>query len=670
MGISKLKICVCTLLALFAFFAFFSVPDIGNRDVALYFAGTEGFLPLTLVRLKLMLPSHGAHFGGIVFFAGAFFLFMRHEHKSMRKPELVFSALLTLSHYVGISFTHFTSFALFTASAFARIYSLLLIVGFFPFFYVVVCLLIDMLEKGTLLGAFSVKRKTDGDSLPTDITPEPPKTAKVEKTITEASPTGHFTSLFLEKRVFLAPFLLFLVAWLPYFFVYFPGSLINDSVRQISHFLGIPTMTHHPIISSIFMGSLFRIGIAFGNANLGLALITICHNLLMASSFSLSLVYMRKWGVAARFRFAVLLFFAFFPVFGVWAQTILKDTHSAPLMLIFVLLYIDVLKGYTRKGFVLCAVMAVVASLFRHEVIYVVLPAIWVLQNHSFNNPYHAAMEKYENKRYKNAFYARLSQSSPILKAVFLNAGIFVIIFSFLIPAAAFWALDEERYSHNSFLLIPFQQTARFVRYHNVTEADWEILEATFHEARFLGYVYDPRISDPIAHRLKSDADTRRFLRTWLSMGRRAPFTYFEAAVAFSFSYLVPFGPDWMLIWPESSHDAVPDLMRPEIGYTFSNEALRSVPRHFLGLLERLPAVNLLLHTGNFTWAMAFLVLLLFKAKKKIKILYFLPAFMIILACMASPVDGYWRYYLPILFMFHALLGVVLKELSKRQHAS
>ena len=636
MKISKLKACASAVLAIVGFFAFFSNRDIGNREIAVYFAGTESFLPLTLVRFMLMLPSHTAHFGGMVFFAGAFFLFMRHEILPLRKPELVFAALLTLAHYVGISFTHFTSFALFTASSFAVVYSMLLVIGFFPLFYVVVCLFVDLLGGGFAPGAF---------------------------------PRCKCASLFLEKRVFLAPFLLFLVAWLPYFFVYFPGSLINDSVRQISHFIGIPTMTHHPIVSSIFMGSLYSIGIALGNANLGLALITICHNLLMAAAFSLSLVYMRKWGVDAGFRFVVMLFFAFFPVFGVWAQTILKDTHSAPLMLIFVLLYIDVLRNYTRRGFILCAVMAVVASLFRHEVIYVVLPAIIVLQYQLFNKTYQITVDKYESCKHENGLYDRFFRIVPILKIVFLNAGVYVAIFSFVIPGLAFRVLDEERYSHNSFLLIPFQQTARFVRYHEVTDSEWDILEATFYEARILGYVYEPRISDPIAHRLRNDADTRHFLRVWLSMGRRAPFTYFEAVVAFSFSYLVPFGPDWMLIWPESSHDAVPDLMRPEIGYTFSSEAVRNLPRHFLGFLERLPVANLVLHTGNFTWAMAFLVLLLVKASKKIKILYFLPAFMIILACMASPVDGYWRYYLPILYMFPVLLGVVMKDLSKKEHA-
>ena len=609
MNNTKIKICISALFALLSFFAFFSDHTIGTRELAMQFAQTENILSVTLVRFMLMLPTH--HFGGIVFFAGSFFLFYRHELLPLRKYELIFSVSLTVAHFVGINFTFHDSFYLLTDSSATILYSMVLIAGFLSFFYVAVCFLLN----------------------------------KLKNTSFESDSGSKFTSLFLEKRPFVLPFCFFLVAWLPYFFLYFPGNLINDAVHQLSHFIGIFTVTHHPVVSSIFMGALYSLGLAIGNANVGLGLITVTHNLLMSAAFALSLVFMNKWGVPSKIRLAAMLFFAFFPLFGIWAQTILKDTHASPLVLIFVLLYIDVIRNYSRKGLILCALAAVFASLFRHEIIYVVAPAMLAL-----------------------AFLPKL----PIRKRLFRLAAVLMVFACTqlinigamnLINTGAMTIVGSGSTPNHAFLFIPFQQTARFIRDHELTENDRYVLATTFRDYHLLRDIYNARLSDPVSSHFLHDADINAYFRVWLSMGRRAPLTFLEAAIAMSFSYVVPFGPDWMIIWHESSHDYVRELGRPEIGYAFSNEVSRRLPLLFIELLYRVPLANLFLHTGNYTWAMAFLVLFLIKRNEKMQILYFLPALMIVLACMASPVHGFWRYYLPILFMFPTLVGLVLTDL-------
>jgi len=594
-----LRIAVSSFLALLANIAFLSNYTISNREFAEWIAGTEYYLPVQLMRVVLLLPRHG--FVGVVFVVVAFLLFYRHKFLPIQKGELVFAVILSLLHYIGVSFSHFNSFELFTASRLNAVYSIIIFAGFVALFYVITCLFTKKFVS------FSLKTKLE----------------------------GKYSLLFLESRPFLAPFCLFLVAWIPYFIIYFPGTLINDTVRQLSQFVGIDPMTnHHPVISSFFMGVFYRGGLVFGSANVGLAFITIVHNLMMASAFALSLWYMRKWGVPGQIRLASMLFFAIFPVFGVWAQTLLKDTHASPVMLVFVLLYIDVIRDFSRKKLILCVVTAIVAALFRNEVIYVVTPSLAAL--------------------------ALIPRTSIKRRAVMLATALVVFFSIRIIVGGAMAVTDAAPGSLRETLSIPFQQTARFMRDHEVTEEERAVLATIFHEYYLLGEVYNPRISDPVKDRFADGSSLREYFRVWAAMGLREPLTYIEAAIAVSFSYVVPFGPDWHVVWTTPSYDAVPDLGRDEIRYLLSSASVRSLPLLVLELMERLPVANIFLHTGNYTWAMALLVLLLIKREDKAKILYFLPALMIILACMASPVHGYWRYYLPVLFMFPVLVGVTL----------
>ncbi|MCL1864109.1 MAG: DUF6020 family protein [Defluviitaleaceae bacterium] len=519
-------------------------------------------------------------FGGAVFAVVVFWLYM--QVSSVRRAEFVFAILISIAYVIGISFTRYNAF-------FGALHSLVIFAGFVPFFYAAVCLLADKVLAFTI----------------------------------ENSGEGRFSNFF-------APFILFLIAWLPYFFIYFPGNLINDSVRQLAQFEGLaPYSNHHPIISTFFMGIFYRIG--------GLALITIIHNMMMAAAFSLALIYLKKWGIAYRVRLVVMLFFAVFPVFGIWAQTILKDTHAAAVMLMFVLFYIDLLRRFSRRRLFLCLVAAVVASLFRNEVVFVVVPSILAL-----------------------IFVHTRRKRRVVLAACAI--GVFIVVR--LIVGGATAVTDAERGSVREALSVPFQQTARFMRYHQLTDTERAVLAATFENYYLLGELYDPRISDPVKNRFIEGADLGAYFRTWAAMGLRAPRTYLEAAIAVSFSYVVPFGPDWMIVWWESSHDVIPLLERDDIGYAFSNPEMRVLPVLGMEFLGRLPIIGAFFHTGNYTWAMAFLALLLVNKKMWSKTLYFLPALMIILACMASPVHGFWRYYLPILFMFPVLSALVLKELQ------
>jgi len=539
------------------------------------------------------------HFGGAIFIIAVSYLYIKYNLFKIKKAELIFSLLLSIFYYIGISFSRYDSFALFTASPLYALYSIIILFGFFCFFYGCVCFIT---EKILLLKIKINNKKIKYDN-------------------------------------FLFIFIFLIIAWLPYLFIYFPGTLINDTVRQLAQFMSItPYINHHPIISTFFMGALYRLGLVFDSAVLGLALITLAHNIMMAAVFSLALFYLRKWGVMGNVRIVVLLFFAFFPVYGIWAQTLLKDTHAAAVMLLFALFYIDIIREPSRRGWVLCALAAMLASLLRNEVVYVVVPSILMLV---------------------------FITSGKKTRITVVGTAVAVFITVRVIISGAMALTDAAPGSVGEVLSIPFQQTARFVRDHEITEAERAVLSATFNHYEQLGEIYLPRISDPVKSRLMEGADLNAYFRVWAGMGLRAPLTYLEAAIAVSFSYVVPFGPDWQIVWPEASYNAIPVLGRDDINQIFSNRTMRMLPARGIEFIERLPIVGLFFHTGNYTWMMAFFIMLLAKRGERRSFLYFIPAMMIILACMASPVHGYWRYYLPILFMFPVLASLTFTHVVK-----
>ena len=66
-------------------------------------------------------------------------------------------------------------------------------------------------------------------------------------------------------------FAVLLICYVPYLYIYFPGSMNSDSVDQLTMYFGFSEMTnHHPFLSSLLMGWFVELGMKFGNGALGI----------------------------------------------------------------------------------------------------------------------------------------------------------------------------------------------------------------------------------------------------------------------------------------------------------------------------------------------------------------------------------------------------------------
>jgi hypothetical protein len=217
-------------------------------------------------------------------------------------------------------------------------------------------------------------------------------------------------------------------------------------------------------------------------------------------------------------------------------------------------------------------------------------------------------------------------------------------------------------------LSIPFQQTARFVRDHPylVTDAHREAIHPVLNMYT-LAARYVPTLSDPVKWAFwDGDASLLpAYFRAWFQMGLMRPMTYISATVANSHAYWAP-----VRLRPDNRH-YVRGHHSTSVFYTWHripgeafdfsdshDQPMRDRAAYWFYRVSALPGLNFLFQLANYTWLLIALALALFQAKKRAAIVAFIPAALMLLTCIAGPVNGEVRYFLPIicaapmLFMF------------------
>ena len=506
----------------------------------------------------------------------------------IRYKVLFFSLALSLALIIGESFRVYDGFGFIAANAFQILLSVILLAGYTVFFYTITEIALLYFDKIT-------DKTTNIKSFP-----------------------------------FLISMAILMLCWLPIWLIYMPGTITWDGGYQISQFLGlVPWSDHHPIFITIIYGLLFSLGRLLGSDNLGVFLIVLFQSTLLAASFAFALLKAKKWGVPAKARFFMLLFWALNPVFAFQLVAVLKDNPSTVVLVFFTVFYVDFIRANNKMNLMAVILLGVLASLIRHNNIYIAVISIMLL--------------------------ALLKQSAS-KRIITIAAAVICFVATNLISGIFINALNAERGDITEALSIPFQQTARFIRDHpdQVQPEERAAIDAVL---RFddLVDVYTPYFSDPVRNTSRGNTQVLpEYFKYWLNMGLRQPITYIEATIANSQSYFLPVkyrvDHEWihMHAWVHHSYEFFDTYNIPIFNIVNTHERPQREAAAFLySAIRRLPGVNLFFHLSHYTWFLLFLVLLL--VKNKGDIIAFAPAFLVILSCMASPVDGHVRYFLPVI---------------------
>ena len=459
-------------------------------------------------------------------------------------------------------------------------------------------------------------------------------------------------TIMFSKHPYLFSFIVLFIVYGIYLIIFYPGVINYDNANQIKEVLGMHTRyldsivvindnitltNFNPILHTLLLGNLFKVGVSIGNVNFGLFLYTFLQMIIVIAVLSYSLKFLYKEGVKSKYLLWILLAYIIIPYFPLYAITCVKDT----LFTMFVLLYIIKLYQFIKydfkfKDYVLFMITILLVILFRNNGIYLILLSL----------PFTLIIKK------------------GIRKQIVLMC-VLVIGFNYGY-GQVLSALEIPNTSIREMLSIPFQQTARYVKYHesDVTEEQKKVID-TILTYDTLGNRYNPILSDKVKNEYNKYATNEElmdYFKAWFEMFWNHPMTYVNATVSNVYGYFYPATYRWYV------YNTLNEKL-PEAGFDYhfidSLEPMRGFIQGYSEVFKYVPIVQMSVNCGFYTWSYLFLIVVLILQKKQRYIILFAPAFSLVLMNVAGPANTYFRYVLPYAVALFTILPLILLEINK-----
>lgn len=533
--------------------------------------------------------------------------------KPSGKPNLLYAVtglVFGVIQVVSASFQAYNNMSLITNGVFQVVLSLAAVIGYALLLYYVLLIVSAQLRK------------------------RPAKTGK------ETSPAPSFFS----AHLFPLCFVIMLCCWAPYLIFDYPGTLCPDSLMQLQQFSGELALTaHHPVFSTLLMGSLWKLGALLGSASFGCFLYPVLQSAICAATFALCIKKIKQMGFSDTACFLTCLFFGLVPIWGRYMQWVEKDPLFAGLMVLFLVSLLGMLRHVpvTWKDAAVLAVLGFLCAMMRNNGIYSVVPALFLL------------------------IFAVPADTRRKVIAVLVS----VLAANTLFTAAIFPVAGIQNGSSGEALSILFQQTARYVaQYPNqVTDQEKQAISEVL-DYDTLAANYNPLISDPVKSAYHA-TDTQQlvdYLHTWFSMGLKHPVIYATAFINQCFGY---FGLGYVdyesqmaatYPWQASQGMAGPAMLQHLAAYL----------DQLSHALLRIPLLTLFARPSFYTWIMICCLVLLGERRRFRDMIPFVPFIMVVLVCIASPMAGSMRYELPLVAATPLLLAFTVQSVSSHTLAS
>lgn len=452
----------------------------------------------------------------------------------------------------------------------------------------------------------------------------------------------------LDKHPFIVSMIIILILWLPYIISFYPIILSPDPSFQIKQFFGIPnkysdysimldksvTITnHHPVIHTLLLGTCLKFGNLINCDNLGLFLYSIIQITILSSVLSLTISYMTKLKISYKYRLIVLLIYSLVPMFPLYAMSGVKDVIFTSLIILYVMLIYYLIKNkkdtLSIKKVILIILLLIFIMLFRNNGFHIILLSF----------PFVLLINRKNLKKLLIIFIIFLSFNTCYNK---------VILPHFKITPS----------SVREILSIPFQQTARYVKYNKLTKEEYEIYDKVL-DMSDLAKRYKPEISDPVKNKFNkytTDKELKEYFSTWLKDLTKDPVTYVDATTNNIYGYFYPFKLNWYVYYKYDTR-----IVSDGFNYHYNNlNTSRDILSTFAIYYPYIPIIGLVSNIGFNTWILFFITAYMFHKKKYYDIIYLLPSYVALLVCMASPVNAYFRYAMPYVFAMPLTIGIFL----------
>ena len=457
--------------------------------------------------------------------------------------------------------------------------------------------------------------------------------------------------IIFEKHPFIVSMIFMLICWLPYIVSFYPIILSPDPSFQIKQFFGIPNKystyvnlidpnviltNHHPVIHTLLLGNCLKIGTLIGNDNFALFIYSFIQILVLSSVLSYTIKYMNNLKVPYKLKLLFLLIYSFVPMFPFYSMSAVKDVIFTSLVILYTILMYDIFKnrelGISNKKIIYMIILMILVVLFRNNGIHMIMlsfPLLIILCKNMW-------------KKLLLVFLVILGFNTCYNK---------VILPYFKITPGS---IREQ-------LSIPFQQTARFVKYnsHMLTDEDRYIIDRVL-IIPDLASRYNPKLSDPVKNkfnRYATDEEIKDYFGVWFKHFFKDPALYVDATINNVYGYFYPFTSNWYIY-----HNYNDTIVEDGFDYHFIDKFSggREVLKKYGLSFPKIPVIGFISNIGFNVWILFTLVGYLIYSKKKEGLVMLLPSLILLLVCVASPANTYFRYAMPYVFAMPIMICMVL----------
>lgn len=469
----------------------------------------------------------------------------------------------------------------------------------------------------------------------------------------ETKPVSWLAKKFNEHPFWFS-FIAIVICYIPYMIAFYPAIMGYDPANQIKEVMGIhtrymdsvvlldPNMTltnFNPLVHTLILGNCFKLGYNIGNVNLGLFLYSIIQAIVLVSVLSYSIYYMKKEKVPTILLYITLGIYALVPVFPFYAMSTVKDTFFSAFILLYIIKLYDIIKNkQTTKDYVILFFISVLVILFRNNGIYTVMLSMPFL------------LISLKDKR------------KPIITVIVCLLACYIGYGKVLLPS-----LKISNTSVREMLSIPFQQTARVVKYRGdeLPEEEKEAIDKILIYDT-LAERYEPDLSDAVKNKYNKYATSEElmdYFKVWFNQFFRYPVDYLDATINNVYGYFYPNTSKWYFY-----HGYNSKLEEAGFDYHYNDmKWLRDGLVEYGNVFPYIPVIGMFLNIGFVVWLYFIILgfLIINKSSKYIPVI--LPALSLILVCIAGPANTYFRYAQPFIFSLPVVLFLLYKILDKRK---
>lgn len=464
-------------------------------------------------------------------------------------------------------------------------------------------------------------------------------------------------NLFL-KHPFLFSFIAILICWSIYVIAFYPIILSPDPSFQIKQFFNVRTKyadyailldnnvfltNHHPVFHTMILGYSLKLGRFLLNDNFGLFIYSLTQLLVLAFTLSLTIKYLNENNVNKKIVFIVLLLYCFIPMFPLYAMSGVKDTYYTCFIILYVMKLDKIIRSkqekLSYKEMIQLLLIMVAVCLFRNNGIYVLILSFPLILIYS--------------KKYFQT-----------LLVIFIGVLAFYGTYTkVLLPS-----LKITDGSIRETLSIPFQQTARYVKYYDkdLSKNDIKVIDKVL-EYETLAKRYNPTISDPVKNEFNKYTTKKEllaYLKVWFKCFFKHPLVYIEATLNNIYGYFSPQSTNWYIYYKYDTRITEDKL----VNYHYNNlSSLRLILSSFAQGFPYIPLIGLISNIGFNTWILLGLTTYSIFKKKKEYLIVLSPLLISLLICVASPVNTYFRYAMPFIFIMPFIFTLIVTRLKNNE---